>query len=212
MTESKHSGSRALLIAMVAILAVLAVPAGFYVLQAAGLSSGLPVGIKLGGPIVLDSTGGGRFDLASEKGKVVVLTFGYTACPNICPTNLARMARMLKSLGAQAQDVDVVFISFDPERDTIDHLKKYVGFFDGRVIGATGTQSEIAAVAKRYGVVYQRQQDDSGNYAFDHSDYIYLLDTEGRVRKLYDSQVESAEMATDVKALLRERPLLQRFL
>lgn len=206
-----RSGSRPLLMAMVLVFAVLAVAAGYYVLQSPALGSGLPVNVRLGGPIVLDSTQGGQFDLAHEKGKVVVLTFGYTACPNICPTNLARMARALKSLGTQARAVDVVFISFDPDRDTIGHLKKYVAFFDGRVIGATGTADEIAAVGKRYGVIYQRQQDDAGDYAFDHSDFIYLLDTEGRVRKLYDSQVESAEIATDVSALLRERPFLQRF-
>jgi protein SCO1/2 len=178
-------------------------------LSTPALAAGLPVNTRLGGELVLDGTQGRRFDLKDYRGKVVLLDFGYTFCPDICPTTLARLRQLLNSLGPQAAQVQVVFVSFDPERDTVDHLRQYLEFYDKRLLGATGSGSAIADATRRYGVVAIRQP-MAGSYGFDHSDYIYLLDTQGRVRKLYDAQATTPDMQQDVQALLGENSLWRR--
>lgn len=204
------SSSRWQLLLRLLTLAALLVAAPLAILYAThnGQQSGLPVITSMGGDFVLDATTGKKFQLSQANGKVVLLTFGYTSCPNICPTNLARMARTLQQMGTDADKLVIVFVTIDPERDTVPHLARYVEFFDPRLIGATGTPAQIAAVNHQYGVVASRQNEADGSYSFDHSDYIYLLDTKGRLRKLYDSNVKSAEMTADVHSLLQEHSLI----
>ncbi len=165
----------------------------------------LPVNTKMGGDFALPSTQGQALQMSSLKGKVVLLNFGFASCPDICPLVLARLGQVLKQLGEDASSVQVVFVSFDPERDTLDILGPYVKHFHPDIIGVTGTSEEIAKVAAQYGVVYMKEDTGSASgYSFAHSDYIYLIDIQGRVRKLYDTRAPIAEMVADARLLAKE--------
>ncbi len=135
---------------------------------------------------------GKPLQLSSLRGKVVLMTFGFTHCPNICPTTLANMAAIYRGLQAEAQKkVQVVFVSVDPERDTPAVLKQYVPYFQAGFMGATGSADEIAKVAKDYGVFYEKQMTNSDVaadfYTINHSPYIYLISPEGKYDLLYDN-------------------------
>ena len=164
----------------------------------------LPVNTRMGGNFILPSTLGWPLDLASLRGKVVLLNFGFTSCPDVCPLVLARLRQVLKELGPDAAHTQVVFVSFDPARDTLPVLTAYVQHFSPGIVGVTGTEAEIASVAARYGVVYLKENHGSAaGYDFAHSDYIYLLDAQGRVRKLYASDAKTTDMVADVRLLLK---------
>lgn len=163
----------------------------------------LPVNTRMGGNFVLPSTLGRPLDLASLHGKVVLLNFGFTSCPDVCPLVLARLRQVLRELGSDASKTQVLFVSFDPARDTLPVLSAYVQHFNPAIIGATGTEAGIATVAAQYGVVYLKDSNGSAaGYNFTHSDYIYLLDAQGRVRKLYANDARTSDIASDIKLLL----------
>lgn len=162
----------------------------------------LPVNTRMGGDFTLPSTLGAPLDTGALRGKVVLLTFGFTSCPDVCPLLLARLRQTVTTLDDDAEKVQVLFVSFDPARDKLPGLTAYVRHFHPGFIGVTGSESEIATVAARYGVVYLKENGDSAaGYGFAHSDYIYLVDSAGRVRKLYDTQASTDEMAADVRLL-----------
>jgi protein SCO1/2 len=163
----------------------------------------LPVNTRMGGNFVLPSTLGQPFELASLRGKVVLLNFGFTSCPDVCPLVLARLRQVLSELGSDSSKTQVVFVSFDPARDTLPVLTAYVQHFNPTIIGATGTEAGIATVAAQYGVVYLKDSNGSAaGYNFTHSDYIYLLDEQGRVRKLYANDAKTSDITADIKLLL----------
>ncbi|MDP2227482.1 MAG: SCO family protein [Moraxellaceae bacterium] len=197
---------RVIALVVVALALLVAALAGWRHYELRKAADALPVNTRLGGDFVLPSTRGEPLDSKALRGKVVLLNFGFTSCPDVCPTVLARLKQVLKELGPDAAGTQVVFVSFDPARDPIDHLGKYLAHFDPAIIGATGTDDEVAAVTKQYGAVYMKR--DSGSaagYAFAHSDYIYLIDTEGRVRKLYDTKTPTPDISADVRTLLAAR-------
>jgi protein SCO1/2 len=126
----------------------------------------------------------GPVALADFRGKVVLLYFGYTWCPDICPTNLAIIAHALKQLRPEERaQVQVLFISVDPARDDLDRLADYAGYWDPAVLGITGTAAEVAAVAERYGAAYRRteQADSAMGYLVDHSSFTYVVSPDGRL-------------------------------
>ena len=135
-----------------------------------------------GGDFVLDSAEG-LLDTTALRGKVVLLFFGYTHCPDICPTSLAMIAQALAQLSPdELARVRTVFVSLDPERDTPALLKDYVAFFHPSMIGATGKPEAVTAVAARYGVVFGRQEVGSkAGYVIDHSAWTYVLGPDGRL-------------------------------
>ncbi|WP_062817458.1 SCO family protein [Alcanivorax sp. NBRC 102024] len=165
--------------------------------------SDLPVNTRLGGEFTLTDQNGEPFSQAALNGKVTILFFGYTHCPDICPAVLARVAQVYRQLqeAGEADQVQPVFITFDPERDTAAHLKEYLPWFKANIIGLTGSLEEIRQVAKQYGVVFIKDQQEQ-DYLFTHSDYIYLLDDQGRVRKLYPADFTIDEVVKDAKSLL----------
>ncbi|MCD6060478.1 MAG: Sco1/SenC family protein [Moraxellaceae bacterium] len=164
----------------------------------------LPVNSRMGGDFVLPSTLGQPLDTRTLRGKIVLLNFGFTSCPDVCPMVLARLRQTVKELGEDAGGVQVVFVSFDPARDSLPVLKDYVRHFNPAFIGATGTDVQVAQTAARYGVVFLKEKGGSAaGYGFAHSDYIYLLDGEGRVRKLYAGDARTTEIAEDVRLLQR---------
>jgi len=149
-----------------------------------------------------DHTGTPR-SLADYKGKVVTLFFGYTQCPDVCPTNLLTMAEVLRQLGPDADKVQVLFMTVDPERDTQALLAQYVPAFDARFVGLYGDIPTTQAVAKDFKVFYQKQGDTKGTaYTVDHSTGTYVFDPQGRLR-LYVKHGEKPELiAADLKRLI----------
>ena len=149
-----------------------------------------------------DHTGAPR-SLTDYRGKVVTLFFGYTQCPDVCPTNLLGMAEVMRQLGPDAEKVQVLFITVDPERDTQALLAEYVPAFDKRFAGPYGDVETTAAVARDFKVFYQKQGDTKGMaYTIDHSTGTYVFDPQGRLR-LYVKHGEKPEViAGDLRKLL----------
>jgi protein SCO1/2 len=150
-----------------------------------------------------DATGKPR-TLADFKGKAVVIFFGYTQCPDVCPTTLAELAEVMKRLGPDADRVQVLFVTVDPERDTADLLAKYVPAFDPRFMGLRGDAAATEAVAKEFKIIYQKQPGATpGSYTMDHSAGTYIFDPQGRLR-LYVSYGQGPEVfAHDLRELLK---------
>jgi protein SCO1/2 len=141
--------------------------------------------------------------LADFKGKAVVLFFGFTHCPDVCPTTLAELATVMKQLGPDADKVQVLFITVDPERDTPELLSKYVPAFDPRFLGLAGDQAATEKVAKEFKVFYQKVPGKQpGSYSMDHTAASYVFDPQGRIR-LFIRHGQGAEPIThDLKVLL----------
>ncbi|WP_309643059.1 SCO family protein [Phenylobacterium sp.] len=135
--------------------------------------------IRIGGPFALVDASGRPVTEKTLLGKPTAIFFGFTYCPEICPTTMAELTNWLKALGPDADRLNVVFVSVDPERDTPAQLKTYLSNFDPRIQGFTGSPEAVAAVAKAYRVYYAKVPTDDG-YTVDHSSAIYLFDAKGR--------------------------------
>ena len=144
--------------------------------------------------------------LADYRGKAVVVFFGYTQCPDFCPTTLAELAEAMKRLGPDAERVQVLFVTVDPERDTPALLKNYVPAFDPRFIGLYGDADATARTAKEFKVVYQKRPGQTpGTYTMDHSAGTFIFDPNGKLR-VYVGYGQGAEVfAHDIKALLKSQ-------
>lgn len=137
------------------------------------------------------------------RGKVLVVFFGFTHCPDVCPTTLGQLALALKQLGAQAERVQVVMITVDPERDTPEVLKQYVTALDPRFLGLTGDAKAIAEAAAQFKVFYQKASGEGGNYSVDHSSSSFIIDPAGRLRLLVSNGQGADVFAHDIGELLR---------
>lgn len=139
------------------------------------------------------------------KDKVVLLFFGYASCPDVCPTTLAQLAAVMESLGPQARDVRILFVSVDPHRDTPESLESYVKAFDEHAIGLTGTEKQIADLARRYRVAYQIEKPDPktpDDYEVAHSRGVYFFDRQGKARFLAPDTESVDVLADGVRRLL----------
>ena len=125
----------------------------------------------------------GRLSLQDYRGKVVLVYFGYTFCPDVCPTSLAALSQAFSALSAEELDrVKGIFVSIDPERDTLEILKVYAPFFHPNIVGATSTPGQLAEIARRYGVSYMKQKPvDDRPYTVDHSSLTYLIGLDGKL-------------------------------
>jgi protein SCO1/2 len=141
--------------------------------------------------------------LSDFKGKAVLVFFGFTHCPDVCPTTMAEMANVMQQLGPQADRLQVLFVTVDPERDTPALLSKYVPAFDSRFLGLTGDNAAVGKVAKEFKVFYQKVPGkEPGSYSMDHTAGSYVFDPQGRIR-LFVRHGQGAEpIAHDVKILL----------
>lgn len=148
---------------------------------------------------------GQPFRLSKQRGRVVLMFFGYTNCPDVCPVTLTEFKQVKQQLGKSAEDVSFVFISVDPERDTRERVKLYMNNFDSTFIGLTGDRAALEPVWKSYGV-YQAQQDtgSAAGYLVDHTARVYAIDTQGNWRLTYPFGMEVEKMIADVAHLLRE--------
>lgn len=151
----------------------------------------------------LVSSHGGRLSLARHRGKVVLLEFGFTNCPQVCPMTLATLAQARKQLGAQAARLQVVFVTVDPERDDAARLRAYLKGFDPTFVGGTGTPAQLAAVRARYGATAQRKA-VGDSYTVGHSSSVYIIDTKGRLRAMMPYGRPAGDYVHDVRALLAE--------
>lgn len=159
---------------------------------------------SIGGAFTLTDQDGRIFTDADLKGKPSLIYFGYTFCPDVCPTTLLLMETAAGKLGPDGPNkVNLVFITIDPERDTPKLIKGYVGNFGATIRGLTGTPEQIAAVAKAYRVYYQKVPGkDSAPYLMDHSSVIYLLDWRGQFVTNFTSQSKAETIATALKRQL----------
>lgn len=147
----------------------------------------------------------GDVSLSDYRGKLVLIYFGYTFCPDICPGTLANVAQALREMGANAEDVQLIMISLDPERDTPEKLSKYVGQFHPSFIGITGTKEQLDEVASLYGIFYQKAEGSTATgYLLDHTATLLVLDREGYLKLVFPFGVTSQEIADDLKYMLRQ--------
>ncbi|MHB1245659.1 MAG: SCO family protein [Sulfuriferula sp.] len=136
-------------------------------------------------------------------GKLVLLYFGYTNCPDVCPTTLATLAQAVRGLGADADKVRVLFVSVDPARDTAPVLKSYAGAFGPQFVGLSGNEKALDALTRRYRVVYSLDKPDAqGNYAVNHSSGVFIFDGSGNARLLGSSTSKAPEISQDLRHLL----------
>ncbi|HAH08545.1 MAG TPA: SCO family protein [Alphaproteobacteria bacterium] len=156
----------------------------------------------LGAPFVLQSSKGGAFDSAQLKGRPYALFFGFTYCPDICPTTVAELSNHLEALGPAAQDFKVLFVSVDPARDTPEVLKDFLSNFDPRIIGLTGTTEQIESVTQAYAAYAKRVALDGGNYTMDHSASVFLFDGKGQLVSTLDFKEKPAVKLEKLKMLL----------
>jgi protein SCO1/2 len=138
----------------------------------------------------------------SYRGKWLAVYFGYTYCPDICPTTMMDIAGALKVLGQRSDKVQGIFVTVDPQRDKPEILSEYLKSFDPRFVGLTGTPAQISAAAKSFHVFYERNDADDGNYTYDHSTFIYLVDPDGKLAKTITDEGGSEGIADDLLALM----------
>ncbi|MGB9989754.1 SCO family protein [Massilia sp. SM-13] len=156
--------------------------------------------------IVQKAADGSTFKLSALRGKVVVLEFGFTHCYEVCPVSLAMLAEARKRLGADAAQLQVVFISVDPERDTPERMKSYLAQFDKAFIGLTGTPEQMAAIRKDYGITATKHPTAGSKteYQMGHSSYLYFVDKQGKLRALMPYGRPAADIVHDVQLLAKE--------
>jgi len=155
---------------------------------------------QVGGPFQLIDQNGNPRSLADFRGKYVLIYFGYSFCPDVCPTTLGVMQEALDRMGTDANRIVPVFVTVDPERDTPAVLKTYMAAFGPRFVGLTGSAGQIAAVEKEYRVYAKKQPLPGGGYGMDHSSVIYLMGPDGRLVTFYDELVLPKDLAKDLKA------------
>ena len=160
-------------------------------------------GAAFGRDFKLTDNNGKPRTLADFRGKVVVMFFGYTQCPDVCPTTLSDLAAALEKLGADATSVQVLFVTIDPERDTPALLSSYVPAFNPTFLGLYGDAAETAATAREFKILYQKQPGATpGSYSMDHSAGTFIFDPQGRLRLFVTHGVGPDLFAHDIRELL----------
>ncbi len=164
------------------------------------VSTGTP---QIGGPFTLVNQDGQTVTQESFDGKYLLIYFGFTYCPDVCPTDLAKMAAAMDALGDDAKKVQPIFITIDPERDTPEQIKLYIQQFDPRLVGLTGSPEQIAAAAKAYRAQYDKVKDPSaeGGYTMEHTPYIYFMSPDNKFLTFFvGTRATPEEMAKAMKA------------
>ena len=164
--------------------------------------AGSPLASAIGGPFQLVDQNGKTVTDADLKGKWSLIYFGYTHCPDACPTALNDISIALGELGAKRDAVRPVFITVDPERDTSEALKSYVTAFDAPILALTGTPAQVAQAAKAYRVYYAKHPEEGGDYSMDHSSVIYVMDPQGRFTATFTHESSPEQIADRLKKLV----------
>jgi protein SCO1/2 len=160
----------------------------------------------IGGPFSLLDPTGKRVTEKDFAGRPMLVFFGFTHCPDVCPAGLQVIAAALDKLGDKAKGVTPIFITVDPERDTPEVVGKYVASFDKEIVGLSGSPADIAAVTKAYRVYVNKVPDEStpGEYSVDHSGQSYVIDPQGRLRLLVRPERIATDLADDLQTILKE--------
>lgn len=154
----------------------------------------------VGGPFQLTDQSGKRVSDKDFRGHYMLIYFGYSFCPDVCPTTLAVMAQALEKLGDQSRRITPILITIDPERDTPKVLEDYVKAFGPSFVGLTGSADEIKDVEKKYRVYAVKRPLEGGNYGMDHSSVIYLMGPDGKLVSFYDEAISPDDLAKDLRA------------
>jgi protein SCO1 len=160
---------------------------------------------SIGGPFTLNTSDGGTVTDKTYRGKWLIVYFGYTFCPDACPTTLTNISGALEQLGPLAARVQPIFISVDPKRDTPRVMAEYMKSFDPRIVGLTGTPEETAAAAAQYHVVYYASSNaDDDDYVVDHSSLIYVMSPQGKFLGSVVGNTESGRLAEQMRQWIKE--------
>jgi protein SCO1/2 len=168
-----------------------------------GRSSGAAT---IGGPFSLVDDTGAPVTEKTLAGKPYAMYFGYTYCPEFCPTTLLDLSRWITQLGPDADKLNYVFVSIDPERDTPELLHTYLSSFDKRIRGFTGTPEQIGKIAKEYRVYHKKIPQTDGTYVMDHSTIMYLMEADGRFNTIIGYQEDDVSAVTKLKKLISPTP------
>lgn len=198
------------ILALIAVLALaLAILTGLAVRR--GVLGPSQPSVAVGGPFQLVDTSGATVDQSVLKGKWSVVFFGFTHCPDICPTTLFEMAQVEPLMGAQAKDLQTVFITVDPQRDTVAQMKAYVAnpAFPKRLVGLTGAPAQTDAAAKAYKVYYQKAG-EGADYTVNHAAYSYLMNPKGRFACVLPYELTPEQTAAKIRAAMQQGPGAER--
>lgn len=195
--------SRSLVVFLV-LLAHLAIPLAAGAAKPSDFKTGVFEPPRPAPDFSLRGADGSELKLSRYRGKVVALGFGYTSCPDVCPTTLLYLAQAREKLGAAGKEFQVVYLTVDPDRDSAERLRKYLDSFDATFVGGTGSPGQLADVRKAYGIVISKQpvQGNPTAYFVHHSAFVYLIDRAGNLRALMPFGVSADDIAHDVKTLL----------
>lgn len=174
--------SKSLRIALIVAAAVLGALLGYLYVQREAIQDKLATVADIGGPFRLASANGGYVDSKDLAGKPYGVFFGFSHCPEVCPTTLYEMSAALKELGDEAKDFRLFFITVDPERDTAPMLKDYLSNFDPRIEALVPTLDELPKLAKAFRAIYEKVPTSDGEYTMNHTATVYLMDREGKFR------------------------------
>ena len=156
--------------------------------------------------IDLSATDGSTYSLRERQGRVALIFFGYTSCPDVCPATLSEMREVRKALGERAADVDMLFITVDPARDSLERMGMYVSLFDPAILGLTGSPEALEAVYRAYGVTVEFQAETTAaGYLVTHSSRVYVVDRAGKLRLTYPFGTAVDDIVQDVRYLLKEK-------
>jgi protein SCO1/2 len=160
--------------------------------------------VTIGGPFTLTAPDGTTVTDETYRGKWLLVFFGYTYCPDTCPTTLSQIALALEQLGPDAAQLQPIFITVDPERDTPEVMGQYAEAFDARIVALTGSPQQIAAVSEEYGAYSVQRQSGAGagDYLVDHSTYIYVMDPQGQFVRGLDADTPNSDIANILRSVM----------
>jgi protein SCO1/2 len=183
------------------LLACVLLPMTMQAAQVESLKAGIFDPAREAPDFSVNGTDGTPLTLSHYKGKVVLMAFGYTSCPNVCPATLAVLAQAHRNLGTRASQVQVIYLTVDPERDSAERLKHFLAAFDPTFVGGTGSALEMAAVRKSYGVSAEKVGSGE-DYAIAHSSFVYLITRDGKLRGLMPFGHRADDYVHDISLLL----------
>jgi protein SCO1/2 len=195
-----------LLVGFLSLLLIGAVAAGVFLFGAPANFRGTTYGepYPVAPDFQLTQGNGASFRLSAARGKVVALFFGYTSCPDVCPTTMAELKQAVDQLGSQADQVQVLFVTVDPKRDTPERVQEYVNHFSPEFIGLSGTEPELLGVWNDYGIFRQEVKGTSAaGYLVDHTARITLIDRDGNLRVSFPFDTPRDDIVHDLKLLLK---------
>ncbi len=188
--------------ASIVVLSWLAFSTALHASENNALIAGVFTPARLAPDFSLRGSDGGDLKLSGYRGKIVLLSFGYTSCTEVCPVTLGILAAARQELGAAASDVQVIYVTVDPERDNAARMRKFLGAFDPSFLGGTGTAQQLASVRTDYGISVSQKMPIPGGYVLSHSSFVYLIDRDGKLRALMPFGHNADDFAHDLRILL----------